>query len=223
MRQIRQQSAQHVQEHCIILILNQKHLEKITYRLKAKSVQGLKWPSQENWGGNQDGWWDYPKKDQETWQARTKVGKHWKTLGTYRTWTEMLKKVLLVYWVYALILYPGQRKLQGTNNKSKAIIFLSRSPPAFPSSTVSLQLHLDTSPKSELQIFEGCSCLSPLCYWDLHLQKLPANPASSLSQPDSGMRRGLLWCLSQHCRAQGRSVSTTFSCKAGSLQHFTYI
>lgn len=28
-------------------------------------------------GKTQDVWWDYPKKDQETWQARTNIEKHW--------------------------------------------------------------------------------------------------------------------------------------------------
>lgn len=54
-RQIRQQPAQCVQKHCIMLILSQKHLEKRTHRSEAKSIQGPKWHSQENCG-RRSGW-----------------------------------------------------------------------------------------------------------------------------------------------------------------------
>lgn len=195
-KQTEQQSAQCVQEQCIILILSQKHLEK-RHRLEAKSMQGLKWHSQENGGWNQDGWWDYAKRDQETWQARTKVKNHWEVLDTCSAWTEMLKKV---FRVVNLCTHPLARTEKATGNKAKArtrFSFLGHPQHSHPARCHHGQLHLGTPPRPELLISLKVAQLSvPSLFMGLPLhshqqtlhppwarQTLPWEGASSEASP----------------------------------------
>lgn len=175
-RQTEQQSAQCVQEQCIILILSQKHLEK-RHRLEAKSMQGLKWHSQENGGWNQDGWWDYPQRDQETWQARTKVKNHWEVLDTCSAWTEMLKKV---FRVVNLCTHPLARTEKATGNKAKArtrFSFLGHPQHSHPARCHRGQLHLGTPPRPELLISLKVAQLSvPSLSMGLPLHSKPCIP-----------------------------------------------
>lgn len=190
-------------------------------------MQGLKWHSQENWGKYQHGWKDYPTKDQETLQARTTVGKHCNVLDTCWAWTKMLKKVFVGFFsLLNLCIHSLPRTEKATGNTQQK---QGHNLPCWVMPSIPTQHSIITATLGDISqiwapdLWRWHSCLSPLCYWHSHLQKLPANPASSLSQPGSGMGRSLLWCLSQQHRAQGRNASTTFSGKTGSPQHFTYI
>lgn len=151
-RQIWQQPAQHVQEHCIILILRQKHLEKDT-QIRGKVHAGSETAQTRELGGR-SGWMVGLSNERSRNMAgknfSTKVEKHWEVLGHMLNLNWNAQKGFLEEWVYALILYPGHRKLQGATKERTWSSFLGHPSIPIQHGVTVLQLHLKTSPKSGL-------------------------------------------------------------------------